>query len=93
MSIEKRLESKLREEVKKTGGIALKFYCLSFTGMPDRMVLLPEGRIHFVELKDKGKKPTSRQALVHSTLRRLGFRVWVIDTEEKLQGFLFIARC
>lgn len=88
MSIEKLLERKLREAVKLAGGIALKFHCLSFTGMPDRMVLLPGARIYFVELKDKGKDVKDRQALVHNTLRKLGFEVWVINSELKLQEFI-----
>lgn len=88
MSIEKLLERKLREAVKLAGGIALKFHCLSFTGMPDRMVLLPGARIYFVELKDKGKAAKDRQALVHRMLQKLGFEVLVIDTELKLQEFI-----
>jgi len=84
---EKLIEKKLRELVKKLGGIALKFFCMSFTGMPDRIVLMPGGRIWFVELKSTGMKPTPRQAIVHAFLRKLGFEVWVIDTQEGLTEF------
>lgn len=84
---EKLLEKKLREGVKKQGGIALKFHCLSFTGMPDRMVLMPEGKIFFVELKSEGKKPSARQEIVHKLLRDLGFSVFVIDTNGKNELF------
>jgi hypothetical protein len=84
---EKLIEKKLRELVKKLGGIALKFFCLSFTGMPDRIVLMPGGRIWFVELKSTGKKPTPRQGVVHAFLRKLGFEVCVIDTQEGLDEF------
>lgn len=87
---EKTLEKNLRERVKKSGGIALKFHCLSFTGMPDRMVLLPKGRIYFVELKSEGKKPSDRQKVVHELLSRLGFEVFVIDNDEKLNNFLSV---
>ena len=85
---EKTLEKKLREGVKRLKGIALKFHCLSFTGMPDRMVLMPKGRIYFVELKSEGKKPSPRQVIVHEMLRNLGFLVFVIDSEETLKNFL-----
>lgn len=85
---EKLIEKKLREGVKKLKGEALKFFCMSFTGMPDRIVLMPGGRFWFVELKSTGKKPTPRQAVVHDWLRRLGFQVYVIDTQELLDGFL-----
>lgn len=87
MSIEKTLEKNLREGVKLRGGMALKFYCLSFTGMPDRIVLLPKGRLHFVELKDVGKKASARQEVVHKQLMRLGFRVWLVDSRDKLNTF------
>lgn len=84
MDSEKLLEKTLRERIKDLGGIALKFHCLSFTGFPDRVVLMPFGRIYFVELKSEGKKPTKIQLAVHKILRDLGFSVWVVDTQEKL---------
>lgn len=87
MSIEKYLEGKLREGIKQRGGIALKFHCLSFTGMPDRMVLLPGGVLHFVELKDRGASLKPRQKVVHEWLREKGFSVRVINTPETLGWF------
>ena len=91
MDSEKLLEKTLRERIKDLGGIALKFHCLSFTGFPDRVVLMPFGRIYFVELKSEGKKPTKIQLAVHKILRDLGFSVWVVDTKEKLSDFLKMA--
>ena len=88
---EKRLEPKLGRHIKKAGGMYLKFHCISFTGMPDRMILLPGGRIYFAEIKSEGKTPSDRQELVHAILRRLGFYVFTIDTDEKLD--LFLALC
>lgn len=88
MTTEKRLEKKLREAVKKMGGQALKLYSMSVTGLPDRMVLMPGGRIWFVELKSEGAKPTPSQESFHKKLRGLGFWVEVISTDEQLQDFL-----
>jgi len=85
---EKVLERKLREATKRLGGIAVKIGSPSFTGLPDRLVLLPGGRIWFVEMKSTGKKPSPRQLVVHALLRRLGFTVWVIDSETLLNDFL-----
>jgi hypothetical protein len=85
---EKLIEKKLREGVKKLKGEALKFFCMSFTGMPDRIVLMPGGRAWFVELKSTGNKPSPRQEFVIGWLRRLGFQVFVIDTQEGLDEFL-----
>ena len=53
--IEKQIENKLTMAVKKNGGIALKLVCPSFAGMPDRLILLPDGHIGFAELKAPGK--------------------------------------
>lgn len=85
---EKQIENKLASEVKKAGGIALKFVSPSFDGMPDRLVLLPDGHIAFVELKAPGKKPRLLQLARHRLLRSLGFRVYVIDTVEQIGGML-----
>lgn len=52
---EKQIESKLVIEVKKIGGIAPKLVSPGFDGMPDRLVLLPDGHIAFVELQGPSK--------------------------------------
>ena len=83
---EKQIENKLATEAKKLGGIALKFVSPSFDGMPDRLVLIPDGHIAFVELKAPGKKPRPLQLSRHRLLRSLGFRVYVIDSVEQIGG-------
>lgn len=85
---EKKLESKLKNEIEKLGGLALKFTSPYFTGMPDRVLLLPKGRLFFVELKSKNGKVSLRQAVVHKQLSLLGFRVAIIDDDFKLTEFL-----
>ena len=85
---EKQIENKLATEAKKLGGIALKFVSPSFDGMPDRLVLIPDGHIAFVELKATGKKPRPLQLSRHRLLRSLGFRVYVIDSVEQIGGML-----
>lgn len=91
--VEKTLERKLREKVKAAGGLALKFFSASFTGMPDRLILLPGARVFFAEVKTTGKKPTPRQLTVHTLLRKLGFTVAVIDTDDTLNEFLKLMKC
>ena len=85
---EKQIENKLTIEAKKLGGIAVKFVSPSFDGMPDRLVLIPDGHIAFVELKAPGKKPRPLQLSRHRLLRSLGFRVYVIDSVEQIGGML-----
>lgn len=85
---EKQIESKLVIEVKKIGGIAPKLVSPGFDGMPDRLVLLPDGHIAFVELKAPEKKPRPLQLARHRLLRSLGFHVYVIDDAEQIGGML-----
>ena len=82
---EKTLERHLAQAVKKSGGIALKFVSPGTAGVPDRLVLLPDGKICFVEMKAPGKKPTALQRLRHGQLRDLGFRVYVVDSMEGIR--------
>ena len=81
---EKTLEKKLRLHADKLGGIAIKLLATHFTGLPDRLILLPNARIYFVEVKTTKQKPTKRQLLVHDKLRSLGFKVIVLDKSEQL---------
>ena len=76
---EKDIEQALVARVKAMRGIAPKFTSPGFDGMPDRLALLPGGRVGFVELKAPGKKPRALQMARHRLLRRLGFKVYVID--------------
>ena len=85
---EKQIENQLVSQVKKIGGIAVKFVSPGFAGMPDRLVLIPDGHIAFVELKAPGKKPRPLQLARHRLLRLLGFRVYVIDRAEQIGGML-----
>lgn len=81
---EKIIERKLVEQVKLNEGLCIKLLCDQFIGLPDRLCLLPNGKLVFVELKTTGKKPRRIQTVVHNKLRKLGFRVEVIDTTAKV---------
>ena len=85
---EKHIEHKLMMAVKVMGGIAPKLTCPGFDGMPDRIVLLPGGHIGFVEVKAPGEKPRPLQIVRHGLLRRLGFKVYVLDDERQIGGIL-----
>ena len=85
---EKAIEQKLTLMVKKRGGICPKFVSPSFAGMPDRIALLPDGRIGFVEVKAPGEKPRPLQTARHKLLRRLGFKVFVLDDIKQIGGIL-----
>ena len=85
---ERTIEQKLAARVKAMGGIAPKFTSAGFDGMPDRLVLLSGGRMGFVELKAPGRKPRPLQLVRHRLLRRLGFKVFVIDEINQIDSVL-----
>lgn len=85
---EKTIEAKLVKAAKHLGGLALKFVSPGFDGVPDRLVLLPGGRLAFIELKAPGKKLRPLQARRKQQLEALGFRVFVIDSTEQIGGTL-----
>ena len=88
MMEEKEIERKFVKEIKLMGGMAFKFSPMGYDGMPDRLVLIPGGRIAFVELKRFGQKPRKLQEMRHRMLRRLGFKVYVLDSMEKIGGII-----
>ncbi len=68
--------------------MALKFVSPGMVGIPDRLILLPRGRIYFVELKAPGKNLRPLQVKRKRQLEALGFKVYVIDSYEKIQLFI-----
>lgn len=78
---ERDIEAYLRDEIQKVGGRAYKFVSPGNNGVPDRMILLPGGRIVFVETKAPGKTPTALQTAQITKIRALGFQVYIIDSK------------
>ena len=85
---EKSIERKLVEEVKKMGGLCPKFVSPGWDGVPDRMILMPGGRIAFVELKAPGKKMRPIQLVRKRQMEGFGFKVFCIDSMDQIGGLL-----
>jgi len=81
---EKQIEQKLVRAVRAMGGQAVKFVSPGYDGMPDRLVLIPSGKMAFVEVKTKGDQPRPLQVKRHEMLRALGFMVHVLDDERQI---------
>lgn len=85
--LEKQLEKKLKTEVEKLGGLCLKLQTPGFTGMPDRLVIHPNGKVWFVEMKAPGETPDDRQLFVIKQLRRLNCRAIYLSDPGALDLF------
>ena len=85
--LESAIERRLVEEVKALGGLCEK-WTSGTLGWPDRIVVLFDGKIGFVELKAKGKKPRAMQRYRHKQLKERGFKVYVIDDVKSIKGVL-----
>ena len=85
---EKEIEKKLALEVKKLGGLAVKFVSPGFDGMPDRILLMPGGKMAFVEVKAPGKRSRPLQMARHKLLRGLGFLVFILIDESQIGEIL-----
>lgn len=81
---EKEIEQKLVAAVKQKGGLALKLISPSLSGIPDRLILMTGGRLAFVELKAPNKKPRPLQLKRIEQLKKLGFRVFIIDVPQQI---------
>lgn len=85
---EKEIEKKLVRAVLDEAGICPKFTSPGTSGMPDRLVMLPGGGFAFAEVKAPGETVRPLQEARHRMLRRLGFKVYVIDSEDKIGGMI-----
>jgi hypothetical protein len=85
---EKNIEKNLRLKVKAAGGWALKIPASHITGLPDRICLLPGGRVIFAEIKTTKEKPKKIQLRMHEKLRALGFDVFVIDKKSDIDKII-----
>lgn len=73
---------------RECGGICLKFISPGIAGVPDRIVILPCGKIGFAEMKAPGKKPRQLQKAVIRDLYRRRCRVATIDNLKSAEGFV-----
>ena len=87
--LEKEIESRLRKRIEARGGRCLKWVCPGWSGVPDRICLLPGGRIVFVETKrPKGSNTAELQKYWARVLTGLGFRHHFIFTFEAVEALM-----
>ena len=89
---EKAIEKYLVEQVKTIGGICLKYSNANMVGYPDRLVCLRGGKVAWVELKSRGKKPTKIQTIRQGELVGMGHEVHTIDNKQSIDELINIWR-
>lgn len=85
---EKEVEAALVKAAKKRNGLALKFVSPGLSGVPDRIILLPDGKCGFIELKAPGKKMRLLQEKRKRPLEALVFWVFCVDSKEEVEVVL-----
>lgn len=85
---EKSIERYLVARAKKLGLPCLKYSNPSVAGYPDRLLVLPDGQVVWVELKSKGRKPTKLQLARHAELSGLRHSVKVIDNRADVDALM-----
>lgn len=86
--LEKDIEKFLNDNIKKLGGRSYKFVSPGNSGVPDRIIFLPGGRIYFVELKTKKGYPSALQKLQRRRFKKLGHEVYLLYGMEDVKVFL-----
>lgn len=87
MTRESTIEQYLVEQVGAKGGEVRKVRWLGRNGAPDRIAMLPD-RTVWVELKAPGEKPKPHQTREHERMRRMGQRVEVVDSFDRVDEVL-----
>ena len=88
MAKEKVIEQQLVKAVKKVGGVCWKFVSPGTNAVPDRIILVSIGRIAFVEVKAPGEKPRPLQVMRINQIRRLGFKVYVLNNKNQIEEII-----
>ena len=81
---ERDIERRLVSEARERGGMAVKLVSPGIDGLPDRLVLMPDGKMAFVELKAPGRKPRPVQRVRIRQLVAMGYGVYVVDSVDQI---------
>lgn len=85
---EAQIEQKLGKQIKNKGGLYYKFVSPGSTGVPDRVVIAPGGKVIFIELKTESGKLSTMQAIQISRLKAVGADVRVVCGVEQAKAFV-----
>lgn len=86
--LESYYERKFNKAVESAGGLSMKFVSPNFRGVPDRIVIAPNGVIKFAEIKREGGKLRKLQEYRKAQFQKYGVEVAVIDGEKAISEFV-----
>lgn len=86
--LERDLERYFSTQCKKRGLMTLKLHVRFSRGWPDRVVLFPNGKLIWVELKRSGGKPTPLQIKTIGQMQQYGQTVHIVDSKEGIDSVL-----
>lgn len=85
---EKDIEKRFCKGIREKGGLPYKFTSPGNAGVPDRLVILPNGSVHFVELKRPGGKLRPLQLLQKEKIESRNGKYYVISTIDEVNKYL-----
>ena len=84
--MEQHIEAYLVKRVKALGGIAYKWR--GHGGAADRIIVLPDGTVWFVEVKTIGGRLSALQKVFAADMARLKQRYCVLWTKEQVDAYI-----
>lgn len=86
---EAQIEAYLKKQVDKAGGKCLKFVSPGYSGVTDRIVIVPGGRVVFIEVKNGNKgQLTKLQLAFAKVLDSLKADYEIIRSKEDVHVFI-----
>lgn len=87
--LESDVERELRMRVQEIGGICIKTKAIGYRGFFDRVVVLPGGKVWFVELKrPKGGRLSVHQVYLIDRFSQLGAMTAVVKNSKDIDRLL-----
>ena len=86
--MERDIERYLVKRVKDLGGVAYKFVSPAHRGVADRLVVLPGGRVWFVEVKAPGGRLSMLQKIFFEEMQALGQNVRIVWFKEDVDQLI-----
>ena len=83
------IEKYLKKQIEELDGLCLKWVCPGQSGVPDRIIILPKGKVIFVELKNgKQGRLSALQRRMQAVLKRLQMRTYVLSTKTEIDELI-----